>query len=220
VSKKLQEKQRRRLAEEQKKAQQRRAQRRRNLVTTAIAIVVAAGVVWLVLSDTSGDGGNDAVGDLKNGVSVEEAGCEDVQTFEPQEATHIAEGSEHDDYNSNPPTSGPHYAQPLGPIATGFYPSEIEAEKVIHNLEHGEIVIWYSPDAPEETVDAIETLTKQEPQATVAVQWTDIEAPYQFVLTAWGSLQRCVQPSQEVVDDFRRDFQGNGPERIAPPFEG
>jgi hypothetical protein len=219
VSKKLQEKQRRRLADEKKKAEQRRAQRRRNLLTTAIAIVVLAGVVWLVLSDTSGD--NDGpVKAVNPGMTVEEAGCDDVETFEPQEAAHIEQGAEHDDYNSNPPTSGPHYAQPLGPIATGFYPSEIEAEKVIHNLEHGEIVIWYSPDAPEQTVDDIEEITKQEPAATVAVQWSDIEPPHQFVLSAWGSLQRCVQVSQDVVDDFRREYQGNGPERIAPPFEG
>jgi hypothetical protein len=221
VSKKLQEKQRRRLAEEKRLAEQRRAQRRRNLLTTGVAIVVAAGVVWLVLADTSRNDSNRGAAALDNGVTVEEAGCDDVQSAEPQEASHIAPGDEHEDYNTNPPTSGAHYGSPLAPIDTGFYSEQIEAEKVLHNLEHGQIAIWYSPDAPQDTIDDIEQLTEQEPLATVAVPWAEVEEPYQFVLTAWGNLQECVQASQEVVDEFRVDFQGRGPEQVGvPTFEG
>jgi hypothetical protein len=222
VSKKLEEKQRRRLAEEKKKAEQRRAQRRRNLLTTGIALVVAAGVVWLVLADTSRqDGDSRRAEPLANGVSVEEAGCDDVQTAEPQEAEHIAQGDEHVPYNTNPPTSGPHYGSPLAPIDSGFYTEVVEPEKVVHNLEHGQIVIYYNPDAPQDTVDDIEQLTEQEPLATLAVPWTELEDPYQFALAAWGSYQECVQASQEVVDEFRTDFQGQGPEQVGvPTFEG
>ena len=221
MSKKLEEKQRRRLAEEKKKAEQKRAQRRRNLLTTGVALVVAAGVVWLVLADTSRNEGNRQAGALANGVSRDEAGCGDVQSAEPQEAEHIAEGDEHEPYNTNPPTSGPHYGSPLAPIDTGFYSEQIEAEKVIHNLEHGQIVIYYNPDAPQDTIDDIEQLTEQEEEATVAVPWAEIEEPSQFVLAAWGNLQECVQASQEVVDEFRIDFQGQGPEQVGvPTFEG
>jgi hypothetical protein len=221
VSKKLEEKQRRRLAEEKKKAEQKRAQRRRNLLTTGIAIIVAAGVVWLVLSDTSRNEDTRRADPIDNGVTPDEAGCGDVETAEPQEAEHIAQGDEHEPYNTNPPTSGPHYGSPLAPIDSGFYTEEIEAEKVIHNLEHGQIVIYYNLDAPEETLDEIEQLTEQEPLATLAVPWNDIEPPSQFVLAAWGSLQECVQVSQEVVDEFRTDFQGQGPEQVGvPAFEG
>jgi hypothetical protein len=220
VSKKLQEKQRRRLAEEKKRSEMKRAQRRRNLITTIIAIVVAAGVVWLVLADTSGPK-NNKVGDLANGVSPDEAGSGEVQEAPELEAKHIDPGDEHEDYNTNPPTSGAHFAQPLAPIDTGFYSSPVEPEKVLHNLEHGQIVIWYNPDAPEDTISDIEKVTEQQPDATVAVPWDDIEAPSQFVLSAWQNLQECVQVSQEVVDDFRTEFQGRGPESVGvPTFEG
>ena len=220
MSKKLQEKQRRRLAEEKRRAEMKRAQRRRNVITTVIALVVAAGVVWLVLSDTSG-GPDKEVGAVNPGMTAEEAGCGEVQEAPELEAKHIAPGDEHEDYNTNPPTSGAHFAQPLAPIDTGFYSTPVEPEKVLHNLEHGQIVIWYNPDAPDQTIDDIETLTEQEPLATVAVPWDDIEAPSQFVLTAWQNLQECVQVAQDVVDDFRTEFQGKGPENVGvPTFEG
>ena len=219
MSKKLQEKQRRRLAEEKKRADQRRAQRRRNLVTSMIAIVVAAGVVWLVLSDSSGTRSNE--GKPLEPVSKAEAGCGDVMEADELEATHINQGDEHPPYNTNPPTTGAHNAAPLAPIDTGFYSAEVEPEKILHNLEHGQIAIWYSPDAPQSTIDDIEQVTEQQPTATLAVPWDEIEAPSQLVLTAWGSLQECVLASQEVIDDFRRDFQGRGPENVGVPvFEG
>jgi Protein of unknown function (DUF3105) len=219
VSKKLEEKQRRRLAEEKKRAEMKRAQRRRNLVTTVIALVVAAGVVWLVLSDsTPRDSG--VAKPLENGITPDEAGCGEVQDAEILEATHIAQGDEHPEYNTNPPTSGAHYAAPLAPIDTGFYSEPVEAEKVLHNMEHGQVAIWYSPDAPQETIDDIEQVTEQEPDATLAVPWEEIEEPSQFVLSAWGSLQECVQASQEVIDDFRTDFQGRGPEDVGVPTFG
>jgi hypothetical protein len=219
VSKKLQEKQRKRLAEEKRRAEMRRAARRRNLVTLILAIVVTAGVVWLIIDDRNAATEKNKVGPV--GVAEAEAGCEGIEDAKPQEAKHIAQGAEHEDYNTNPPTSGPHYAAPLAPIDPGFYSNDIEPEKVVHNLEHGMIVVWYRPDAPQSTIDDVEGLTEQQPAATVAVPWSDIDAPSEIVLTAWGHLQPCVQVSQEVVDHFRTLYQGKGPEQVGvPTFEG
>lgn len=219
MSKKLQEKQRKRLAEERKRAEMRKAARRRNLITLVLALLVTAGVVWAVTNEKSAD--DNPKTDVKiPDVSEGEAGCDPIESAKPQKAEHIPEGQEHAPYNTNPPTSGPHYSAPLAPIDTGFYESDIEPEKVVHNLEHGEIVIWYRPDAPSETIDAIEKVTQQQPDATVAVPWSDIESPKEFVLTAWGKLQPCVQVSQEVVDHFRSLYQGKGPESVGvPTFE-
>ena len=215
VSKKLEQKQARREAEERRAAEQRKAAMRRNVITIGTALVVAVIVIAaIVMQRQSGDG----PGAPDNvGVAAAQAGCEDIETFDELEATHIQAGEEHEAYNSSPPTSGPHYEIPSD---TGFFESAIEAEQVVHNLEHGQIVIWYSPDAPSETLTDIENLVDQEPQATVAVPYTDIESPYTFVLTGWTAAQRCEQVSQEVVDDFRREYQGMGPEKITPPFEG
>ena len=215
VSKKLEQKQARREAEERRAAEQRKAAFRRNIVTIGTALVVAVIViVAIVLQRESGEG----PGAPDNvGVAAAQAGCEDIEEFDELEAAHIQVDEEHEPYNSSPPTSGPHYE-----IAsdTGFFEESLEPEQVVHNLEHGQIVIWYSPDAPSEVIADIENVVEQEPIATVAHPYADIESPYNFVLTGWTAAQRCEEVSQDVVDDFRREYQGMGPEKITPPFEG
>ncbi|MBW3594197.1 MAG: DUF3105 domain-containing protein [Actinobacteria bacterium] len=213
MSKKLEQKQARRLAEEKRRAEERKAALRRNILTIGTAIVVAVIVVAAIAWQKETGGG--ASGNV--GVSPEEANCGDIETFEEQEAAHIEVGAPHEPYNSSPPTSGPHYEIP-GP--SEFIVEAQPPETFVHNLEHGEIVIWYSPDADQETLDNIQDITRQEPAATAAVPYTDIESPYQFALTAWGASQHCEKVSQKVVDDFRRRYQGKGPEKIAPLFEG
>ena len=216
MSKKLEQKQQRRLAEEKRAAEQKRQALRRNAFTIGTAVLVAAIVIAAIVAQRqsgTGPGVSDNVG-----VSAAEANCEDIEVVEPaEENPHVEPGAPHEPYNTSPPTSGPMYADTAPP---GFTTEALPPELVVHNIEHGQIGIWYQPDAPDETLEAIEDLALQEPQATIAVPYTDIEAPYQLVLTGWGALQRCEQVSQEVVDDFRREYQGNSPERITPPFEG
>src|SRR3989344_5078 len=52
----------------------------------------------------------------------------------------VAVGASHEAYNSNPPTSGPHYEQPS---RWGVSQAELPDEQLIHNLEHGGIWISY-----------------------------------------------------------------------------
>jgi len=52
-------------------------------------------------------------------------------------------------YNSNPPTSGEHYANPA---PSRFYNRELPDEQLVHNLEHGHIWIAYKPDLSAEVI--------------------------------------------------------------------
>jgi len=218
VSKKLEEKQRRREAEERKKDAQKKAQRKRNLVTTAVALLVAGGVVAAIVAQRQAE--TKAI--TSYGVSEDEANCGDVEQHDIMGADHIDVGGAHEPYTTNPPTSGPHYNEPgLGPVQAGFYEEAAEAppEGVIHNLEHGMIVFWYNPDAPNEVIEDLKLAVEDESIASVATPWTQIEGDANFVMTAWGQSQSCELVSRPVVNDFRREFQGiAGPEKIAPPF--
>ena len=49
-----------------------------------------------------------------------------------QGADHIPMGTPHPEYNSNPPSSGWHYAEPA---RQGFYDEELPDEQIVHNLE-------------------------------------------------------------------------------------
>ncbi len=217
VSKKLEEKQRRRIAEERRRDEQRKAQRRRNLVTAGIALVVAAGVVAAVVFQRQAE---EAAAKLPSR-SEAEAGCGPVEEHEEQGRDHIAVGSSHEPYAGPAPHSGPHYAQPDGPVRAGFYEEPIPPEGPVHNLEHGQIVFWYSPDAPEDVISDIEQAVAQEEFATVGVPNPNLNTDKNFVMAAWTVTQACDEVSQSVVDEFRRNYQGKmGPEPLTDPFSG
>jgi hypothetical protein len=214
VSKKLQEKQARRLAEEQRKKEQQRAARRRNLVTIGIAAVVAIVVVALIAVEQTGDS-------QATGVARGEAGCGDIEETESAGRNHVPDGSAVR-YETSPPTSGNHWEVPA---ETDFYPpdslGEVPTERFVHNLEHGQIVIWYSPDAPQSVIDDIENyITAQEGSqklAILATPYSDEPEGYNFTVTAWTESQSCEEFSPDVVDAFREQFQGKGPEQVGVP---
>src|SRR3989338_1402278 len=49
---------------------------------------------------------------------------------------HIGNGIPGSGYNTNPPTSGPHWG---APARNGIYDSPLADEQAIHNLEHGHV---------------------------------------------------------------------------------
>lgn len=218
MSKKLHEKQQRRLAEEAKKARQKKDHRRANLITVGIAAAVAIVVVALIVFQPDDPADN-------VGVVASEANCTEREAFE-------SEGNQHVDlatrvqYEANPPTTGNHWP-PEAVADAGFSEEPIEPESLVHNQEHGQIVIWYNPDASEEILGQIEDMTEQN-SINLAAPWDDIDEPYNYVLSAWdgendeGVQMSCELPSQEVWDEWRADFQGRGPEQIptVPTFEG
>jgi hypothetical protein len=210
VSKKLHEKQQRRLAEEAKKARQKKEHRRANMITIGIAAAVAIAVVLLIVFQPEDPADN-------VGVAASEANCTERETFESEGNQHVDLGTRVQ-YEANPPTTGNHWP-PEAIAEAGFSEAPLEPERLVHNQEHGQIVIWYNPDASEEVLGQIEDMTEQN-SVNIAAPWDDIEEPYNYVLSAWdgendeGAQMSCELPSQQVWDEWREDFQGRGPEQI------
>ena len=84
-----------------------------------------------------------------------------------------------DPYSSLPATSGPHW-DPSGIADWGVYSTPMPETQVIHNLEHGGIVIWYDPQRL--TVENIDRLA----QYVEAQLGTGISGRYKFILSPWG----------------------------------
>jgi hypothetical protein len=192
------------------------------ILTLVVAGLILASVVAVVESDAA----DNIVDEFERGFNeglletVDEAtaGCTPIEQYPNMGVSHIGPSEAASvSYNSDPPTSGPHFEVPA---ETGFYTTPVEPQTLVHNLEHGQVVIWYSPDAEQRVVDQLEFLTSQEPLATVATPYENVPEGSAFVLTAWRHSQACDLPSQEVFDAFRRRLQGQGPEPITPPFEG
>jgi hypothetical protein len=112
------------------------------------------------------------------------------------------------DYGAEFPTSGPHDPSPIEP---GFYKGPLPSERLVHSLEHGNIVIYY-----DEPADAAMSLIRD---------WTDkysgdwdgvIALPREglgerIVLTSWQ--HRLELPKMDVRASFFVDaFRGRGPE--------
>ena len=136
---------------------------------------------------------------------------------------HIEIDEQHEPYNSDPPTSGPHYAEPA---QVGFYDEALPDEQLVHNLEHGYIVIWYNCTGLEET--ACETLKEQIRDVMgqagsagfssltklIAVPRSSLPSP--IAATSWG---RLYQPETFDVDEllvFIKEFRNKAPEPNAP----
>lgn len=153
-------------------------------------------------------------------IDENDADCFPAEIHPQEGRKHIEEGTS-ERFDSSPPTSGPHYERPAEP---GFYPADsgIEPERLVQNLEHGQIVIWYRPDAEKLGFleKQIEELVSQEPKATVGAPYSDMDEGFNLVITSWRHARACVHASQEVVDDFRKEFQGKGPESKTPAFNG
>ena len=194
------------------------------LLFTALLIAGSVTLFTFSQSDTFDDVVDEGVdfiaGESLDEISEADANCGPIESHPDEGQSHVDEGTTVT-YDTSPPTSGPHYPVPADP---GFYPDDsgIEPERLVHNLEHGQIVIWYRPNAPDLGFieQQVEQLVAQEPAATVGAPYLDIADGYNIVITSWTQSRACEFASQEVVDDFRSRFQGVAPEPLTPAFEG
>jgi hypothetical protein len=80
--------------------------------------------------------------------AVQAAACTTTVSpgLEPQ---HLATLTAKPKYNSFPPTSGPHYSRPA---IWDIYTKELPQVQLVHNLEHGGIVVQYGNRVPPATI--------------------------------------------------------------------
>ncbi|HUP26359.1 MAG TPA: DUF3105 domain-containing protein [Candidatus Limnocylindrales bacterium] len=71
---------------------------------------------------------------------------------------HIDVGQQHEAYNSDPPSSGPHYSNQLAPTTWGVHTEELADEILVHNEEHGGILVTYRPDLPADQIKKLQEL--------------------------------------------------------------
>lgn len=164
-----------------------------------IAIIAVVGYGLFLLARTAGPDGED--------FSVK---------YDIQGRNHIANGTEHPPYNSNPPSSGWHYASPA---RGGFYDEPLPDEQVIHNLEHGDIWIAYNPDISDETKKVLKSFAGR-----YAVVSPRSENEGDISLVAWGRVDTFNAENgavdEERIRDFISRYDNRGPENVRRPQAG
>ncbi|MDO8600841.1 MAG: DUF3105 domain-containing protein [bacterium] len=114
-------------------------------------------------------------------------------------------------YNSNPPTSGPHYATAA---EWGVYKEELPDQVLIHNLEHGGIWISYKPDISEETIRELERFYEEWGRKIIVTPRAQNEAD--IAVAAWGYLDTfsIAEYSKERIEKFIGAYRNKGPEFV------
>lgn len=132
----------------------------------------------------------------------------------------VAVDQEHADYKTDPPTSGPHFTQPA---PWGVSEQEIPDEQLVHNLEHGGVVITYKPDLPEKDANALrviaENLTMRDDQKS-RKGFKVVLAPraakkYPVQLSAWRYSLTLDSVDKSKIVQFYRDRPNIAPEANA-----
>lgn len=131
------------------------------------------------------------------------------ETFPILGQEHISVDASHPAYNSNPPTSGWHYAQPAD---WGVYQNELPDEQLMHNLEHGGIWISYK-DVDQETKSNLEVIGKRYSGSVVVTPRSTNEA--NIVLASWGRLEKLDSFDETRIVEFIKTNKNKSPEPLA-----
>lgn len=182
------------------------AKRRRQMVLWTAVIVVVAGGGTLYGIQRAGRRAN-------VGAEAKRAGCTEVTKYGEQGRNHIRQGEPHAPYNSNPPSSGPHNGSPT---AWGVYDETVEAETLVHNLEHGGVIVHYK-DLKDDEIEKLEELIESYPDrgqgsGVILNPNPDIEKP--VAMAAWQRTRACDRLSVPVAKAFVEEFCAKGPEKF------
>ena len=132
------------------------------------------------------------------------------EAFAIQGQEHIAVGANHLEYSSNPPTSGPHYAQPVN---WGVYQIELPDEQIIHNLEHGGIWISYKPDIDPTIKVKLESIGNNYRGSVVVVPRAKNDS--MIAVASWGRLEKLDNFDEAKITNFIDANKNKSPEPLA-----
>ncbi len=117
-------------------------------------------------------------------------------------------------------TSASTRAGTLGTVVWGAYEEPVQLARILHNLEHGGIYIFYGDEVPDSVVAELRAFYDDHERGTVL-------APYprlvdQIALGAWvsdgeeemGYLAKCPAFDEKAFSAFFSAFQFKGPERF------
>lgn len=192
---------------------------RRLLLYGAGAVVALAAVAAVFLV---GFGGNDASPE-KVRADLEASGCT-LQAVKAQPGQHSLGADDTSDWNTDPPTSGPHFgfddAGNLGTVIWGAYEEPLQLARVIHNLEHGGLYIFYGDDVSDAAVAELRAFYDDHERGTLLAPYPKLGD--QIALGAWvsdggeetGYLATCSAFDDSAFSAFLRGFQFKGPERF------
>jgi hypothetical protein len=177
------------------------------VVFAATGIVILGGVLLLIALGGSGDDGAKTPAALADTLKSE--GCT-LKTYPDQGQKHFTSPTQTFDYNSSPPTSGSHEPSPA---IWNLYDEPIDERILVHNLEHGGIVIQYGKDIPQPTVGKItDDFYRPNPNGIILAPLPKLGD--KIAMTAWTHLATCKKFNEDAFVAFRDAYRAKGPEKF------
>jgi Protein of unknown function (DUF3105) len=193
-----------------------------------LLIVVAA---FIALSGGSkGTSGTKGVSDGNVAPLMQAAGCtfKTVTAYLPKgQNMHKASLTAKFPWNTDPPSNGQHY--PLWAV-WGFYTEAVNPRQVVHNEEHGGVILWWGTKVSQATVNQLREFYNEEPDGGFGTPYPKLGA--KVAITAWtgdtskyqvngyygqGHIGTCPTynaATKTAFEAFRKAYRGHGPEGI------
>ena len=191
--------------------------------------------VALIVVFASGKTGDASAGsDQKVAAAMAAAGC----TFQSKLALPPLPGHRHPNgyhedvpkltskvkWSTFPPSGGSHYG--LWAV-WGFYTDPVNPRQVVHNEEHGGVILWWGPKVSQQTIDELRTFYDDSPTGmfgtpiaglgnkVALTAWTgDPSRYYQNGYYGIGHLATCTRFDDKAFKAFRDAYRGHGPEGV------
>ncbi len=186
---------------EARRQRQEGKQRRRRILyliaTGFIALLIIASLVITSLPQPSGQSGGSKRAEYANGVGTQQV---------------LMPGSNHVDgrtvtYTTIPPTSGDHWS---GSTQCGFYQEEVRDEIVMHNTEHGNVIMSYNLTDPADVTKLkdISNNIKDSGDWLVTRYYPKLQ-PGEVALTVWGIMDKFAGIDEARITKFVDTYKGN-----------
>ena len=129
--------------------------------------------------------------------------------------------------NTDPPSNGQHY--PAWAV-WGFYTEAVNPRQVVHNEEHGGVIIWWGPKVAQATVTKLRAFYDEQPDGSFGTPYATLGS--KIAISAWtgdplkyqtngyyglGHLAVCPTynaATKAAFEAFRKAYRGHGPEGI------
>jgi len=180
--------------EEKRQGFERKARARKTKKITiwvVVILVIAAGIYYAVITAQK---------------SQENRPGEFVKTLS---ATHIPQGADHKEYNSNPPTSGEHFASAYN---WGIYREELIDEQALHNLEHGGIWISYK-NITDAELDELKDIALRYSRRVILSPRSSNDT--NIAVASWGRLLKMGSVDTDLITSYVKKNTNKSPERLA-----
>ncbi|HSO54880.1 MAG TPA: DUF3105 domain-containing protein [Actinomycetes bacterium] len=189
--------------------------RQRTLLWSAVAVFSLLALVALIvfMGRDEPQAENQPVAAEALAAGREQAGSEGVKTFPMAGQDHIDPGEQPDNWNSSPPTSGDHLATPLPP---GVYNTDQDMRALVHNQEHGYVVILYKGLPPDQVDQLRQFVEARDGSKLVLAPWSALESNG-VALTAWQNLETLQRVNMDVVQAFVNDYMVPGATKSTAP---